>query len=314
MLKRFLMLLFALLLVAAVAQAADDLEDTLSEVGEEYAIAYLTPLIHSWGANQNTGLFHTAHIPRTGITWTLGVKIQGTYLAEADQSFRKVLHDVDLNDYLDLQPGDPYYGATGDIVLEGPTAFGDTETEGTATAYVGGLPVYQEGTITGLLDTRWAPLFAPELQVGGVAGFKASLRWLPEIDLSELGKTKLLGYGLQWSPNYLLPTWPVDVMVGFSREEIDIGTILNSEARSFFIAASKAYGVATIYGGFAKESSSVSVTYEEAGSGVRVDFDADGVMENRLTVGATLDLGVLLNAEMGVGDLVVYNVGLMFGM
>lgn len=321
--KRFLLLLLPLALVAATAWAQDgdqvgdqdgDLESTLSEVGEEYALAYLAPLIHSWGANQNSGLFHTAHIPQTGITWSVGVKVQGTYLAESDQSFRKVLRGVELNDYLDLQPGDPYYGETGDIVFEGPTAFGDTETEGTATAYVDGLPVYQEGTITGLVDTRWSPLFAPEVQVGGIAGLRLSLRWLPEIDLSEVGKTKLFGYGLQWSPNYLLPTWPVDVMVGFSREQIDVGTILTSESQSFYVAASKPYGIATIYGGFAKESSTVSVTYEESGSGARVDFEEDGIMENRLTLGATLDLGVMLNAEMGVGDLVVYNVGLLFGM
>jgi len=311
--KRFLMLLLPLALVAP-AQADDDLESTLSEVGEEYAVAYLTPLIHSFGANLNSGLYHTAHIPQTGLTWSLGVKVQATHLAEGDQSFRKVLRNVELNDYLDLEPGDPYYDATGDIVFEGPTACGDDETEGTATAYVDGMPVYQEGTITGLVETRWSPLFAPELQVGGVAGFKASLRWLPEIDLSEVGKTKLFGWGVQWSPNFLLPTWPVDVMVGFSREEVDIGTIFEAEAKSFFVAASKTYGVATLYGGFAKESSSVEVAYEEERTGARVDFEVDGIMENRFTLGATLDLGVMLNAEVGMGDLVVYNVGLMFGM
>lgn len=313
--RRFLLLLVPLILLSVAPAAGQDLEELLTEVGEEYAVAYTEPLIHAFGANQNTGLYHTAHIPKSGLTFSLGIKVQGTYLDPGDQDFRKVIRDVDLTEAFDLQPGDPGYGERGDVVLEGPTVFGSPDQMGTATAYVDGLPVYQEETIEGLVDTRWAPMAAPEFTLGGIAGLKGTLRWLPEIDLDSYGKSKYLGYGLQWSPNFLLPpTFPVDVMVGFFKQEIDLGTIVQTDASSYFVAASKSFGRATLYGGYAKEESTMEVDYTEEESGTNVSFKMDGKMTNRLTVGATLNLGAKLNFEMGVGQMVVYNVGLLFGM
>ena len=237
-----------------------------------------------------------------------------THLNEDDQTFRKVISDVELNDYLDLSPGDLGYGETGNIVLEGPTAFGNEDTDGTATAYVNGLPIYQESTIPGLVDTRWVPLFAPEFSVGGVAGLRATVRWMPEVDLGSYGKTKYLGYGLQWSPSPFLPPLPVDVTIGFFKQEIDLGTVVETEASSIFRAVSKGYGPATVYAGVAKESSTMTVDYREETTDTAVNFEVDGDMGSRFTLGATVDLGVKLNAEMGMGKLTVFNVGLMFGM
>ena len=45
-----------------------------------------------------------------------------------------------------------------------------------------------------------------------------------------------------------------------------------------------------------------------------VTFEKDGRMSGRFTLGANLNLGVKLNAEMGIGNMVVYSAGLMFGM
>jgi hypothetical protein len=302
--------------LAQVDLASDDdgLEELLTQVGEEYAIAYTTPLIHSFGANQNSALFHTADIPRSSLTFSVGVKVMGTYLSEDDQTFRRVIRDVDLTEFFDLQPGDPGFGQTGDIVLEGPTVMGDTEEKGTITGYVAGLPIVQEEGIEGLVDTRWVPMFAPEVQVGGVAGLKASLRWLPEIDLSDYGKTKYLGYGLQWNVNTVLPPMPVDIMVGFFTQQIDVGTIVETDATSFYAAASKQYGIATVYGGLAAESSTMKVSYTEEGTDTTVDFELDGDNKARFTLGTTLNLGAMLNAEIGFGKLTVFSAGLMFGM
>jgi hypothetical protein len=310
--RRFLLLLVPVILLSVAPAAGQDLEELLTQVGEEYAVAYTEPLIHAFGANQNSGLYHTAHIPRSSLTFSIGLKVQGTYLDEGDQDFQKVLRDVDLHDYFpdEFQPGE-----TGDIVLAGPTVFGSPDEMGTATAYMNGVPVYQVETIEGLIDTRWAPMAAPEFTLGGIAGLKGTLRWLPEIDLDNYGKSKYLGYGLQWSPNFLLgPTFPVDVMVGFFTQEIDLGTIVQTDASSYFVAASKSFGRATLYGGFSKEESTMTVDYTEEGSDTRVNFEMDGKMTSRATVGATLNLGAKLNLEMGVGKMVVYNVGLLFGM
>ena len=124
---RSLLLLVTALFLAASPAVADDLEGLLSQVGSTYAQSYTEPLIHAFGANQNTGLYHTASIPRSRLTFSIGVKFMATYLNENDQTFQKVIHDVALNDYIDLRPGDPGYGETGDIVLAGPTVFGSPD-------------------------------------------------------------------------------------------------------------------------------------------------------------------------------------------
>ena len=311
--RRSLLLLVPALLLAISPAVADDLEGLLSQVGSVYAESYTEPLIHAFGANQNTGLYHTAQIPSSRFTFSIGIKFMATYLHEDDGSFQKVIHDVQMSDYLD--PSHPNYNDNGDIVLAGPTVFGSPDDMGTATAYVAGVPVYQVDTIPGLVDTRWVPLLAPEVSVGGIVGLRATLRWLPSIDTGNYGKSKYLGMGIQWSPNFLLsPTFPVDVMVGYFTQEIDLGTIVQTDANSLFAAASKQFGLATCYGGLAWESSNMKVDYIETGTDTRVSYEQEGRMTSRVTLGATFNLGVKLNAEMGIGKMVIYNVGLMFGI
>ena len=53
----FLVLSFFVLITPARTQ---DLNETLSQVGEVYARAYVSPLAEILGAHMNTGLFHTA--------------------------------------------------------------------------------------------------------------------------------------------------------------------------------------------------------------------------------------------------------------
>ena len=87
--------------------------------------------------------------------------------------------------------------------MSGPTMFGSTSEAGTVEAYYSGVSVYNRETITGLIDTRYVPLATPEAYIGGVLGLKAMIRYFPEVNLSEYGNTKYLGYGLQWSASGL---------------------------------------------------------------------------------------------------------------
>lgn len=113
-----------------------------------------------------------------------------------------------------------------------------------------------------------------------------------------------------------MPMFPVDVMIGFFNQSIDVGTIVESEANSIYVAASKKYGAFVVYGGAATESSTMKVSYEIDSDDLVTDdvsFEVDGEMDARFTLGATLDTPLKLNAEMNFGTLVVYSAGLMFG-
>jgi hypothetical protein len=296
---------------AALAQDENgtDLQSLLEKVGQDYAEGYLAPLTNAVGANQNSALYHTAHIPGSGLTFGIALKFMGAHMSEDDQTFRQVFEVDDVSDYVDGAPAE-----AGTVVLDGPSVIGDTKTDGTLTAYVNGLPVAQQEAIPGLLNTRWVPFAAPEASIGGIIGAKLTVRWLPEIDLDKYGKTKYFGWGLQFSPNRFLPVLPLDVAVGFFKQEVNFGSIVKTDASSIFLAASKSFGMATLYGGFAKEQGKMNVSYTEETTDATIDFEVESIMKSRFTLGATLSLGAKLYAEANFGELSVYSAGLIFGM
>ena len=309
--------LLAVILVMATATVAvgENLEDLLTQVGEDYAEGYASPFIYAFGPNQNSNLYQTADLSWGGLTWGVGVKAMGTYLNEADQSFRKVIENVDLHDYF---PDDFPVGTTGDIVMGGPTMFGDTATDGTLKGYQNGLEVASYDAIPGLLDTRWVPMATPEGYIGGFVGLRGVIRWLPSIDIDEYGKFEYLGLGAQWNINGLFENLPVDIMVGYFTTELKVGTLIKSTSSSLHLAVSKSFPALTVYGGFAKEQSDMDLKYifEDPVNNISepVAFSVEGRQDHRWTLGVTLDILLKLNLEMGHGDLTTYSAGLMFGM
>ncbi len=305
---------------------ADTLQDLIQQVGPEYAEAYSSPFIHSFGPNQNSNLYSTADIPFGKLVFGFGVKMMGTHLNEADQSFRKV---VQIDDLGVLDPDNPdLQGVSGTAVMSGPTIFGSSADEdiGQIDFYANGVYLGSMDGIPGFWETRWAPLFAPEAYIGGILGFKFTLRYLPTMSVGELQNITYMGYGLQWSASGLLENFPVDLMVGFFLTNLDVENtqglgqdkLFDSEANSYFVAVSKSWPALTVYGGYALEDSKMEVNYYYADEALpaltqEVNFSVDGRQESRFTVGVTLDVLVDLNLEAGFGDLTTYSAGLMFG-
>ncbi len=303
---------------AAVAPAAaqdQNLDELLTQVGETYAVGYSSPFLYSFGPNANSNMYSTAHIPWTGLVFGIGVKVMGTQLNETDQTFSKVIDNVDLSTYDSNIPA----GTMGTVYMSGPTIFGDTGTLGTVQGIASGIEMFNAETIPGLVETQWSPLIAPEAYIGGIAGLKLTVRYLPEMNAGDLGKTKYWGYGLQWNANGILKNLPVDVMVGFFTQQIDVGTVYESKASTVFAGASKDFSLLTVYGGVAAESSKLDVAYDFAhptdpALDSSVAFTVDGVQDTRMTLGVTLDILAKLNVEMGIGNKMTnYSAGLMFG-
>lgn len=300
--------LLALAAVPARNAGAEELQGLLEDVTAQYARAYLSPLLYALGPDLNSGLYNTAAIAQSGLSIQIGVVGAAMHLAETDQTFQKVIPNVDLGDY-----DADFDGVTGDIVMSGPTVFGDTDTAGSVAGYVAGVQVFNQETIEGLIKSRYAPVALPQASIGGISGFRGTVRWLPEMDLGDLGKTKVFGWGLQWNANGLMPTLPFDAMVGFFRQSLDIGTLVEVDANSMFVAVSKPFSLATVYGGYTKEDSEVSIAYTYSGDGSDVAFTVDDTQGSHFTVGATLNVLAKLNVEMNHGDVTTYAAGLMFG-
>jgi hypothetical protein len=311
-------LLIAVLLMMTVAFAAadeiesDELTELLQDVGETYARGYLAPLISGFGINQNSGLYHTAAIPHTGLSISFAIKGMASEISDDDKNFRTTTR-VDLSDFLD--PGDPGYGDEGVVVFEGPTVFGAEGDEGTITGYWHGIPVFQETGIEALVDLDYVPTVTPEASIGGIFGLRGTIRWLPTYDAPDIGEIKYMGVGVSWTPNVVLTTLPVDIAVGMFQQSLDVGDILSSTASSQYIAVSKAFSLLTVYGGVAREESSMDVEYTQVDDGeeIAINFELDGVQEKRTTVGVTLNLGVKLNVEMNKGNMTNYSGGIIFG-
>lgn len=306
--KSLVLMILVLLVGVAMPAAAEDLEELLTQVGEDYAVSYTSPFLYAHGPNQNSGTFHTAKIPWGKLTFGVGVKVMATQLNSDDQNFSKNIEDVNLGDY-----DSDFEGETGDVVMKGPTIFGDTETAGTITGYLHGIPVFEMESITGLINTTSVPLFAPEAYIGGIFGLKATIRYFPEMELGDYGKTEYLGYGLQWSPNGLMPTFPVDLAIGFFDQELNVGSMIQSNANTMFLAASKDFSLLRVYGGYSFDKSDMTVSYVEQVSGLGVEFAVDGRQEGHATIGVALNFILGVNLEMNVGDLTTYSAGLMLG-
>ncbi len=106
------------------ASAQDDLGKQLSKVAGQNAVSYLSPLLSAWGADLNSGFYHTADLHDI-LGFDVGVKVGAVMVKDADRVFDLVLPDKIVYDgplgRFTLNPDKDY-----DKVIPGaPTALGD---------------------------------------------------------------------------------------------------------------------------------------------------------------------------------------------
>lgn len=330
-----------LALLAAPA-SGQDLQETLGQVGEVYARAYVDPLADALGSDLNSGLFHTARVgnKRIGLHFYLGVKASATFLAAKSQTF-------DLT-YTGTVPLDFDIGSetiTLDVpatftVTDAPSIFG-AEDPAFATVRVAHdttfstlgliLPVRFDSTLApretigGLLRTDVAPLMVPQAGIGTLLGTDLMVRWLPTITVTDVGSVGLFGFAVRHSINQYLPRLPVDLAIQAAWQKVrvnDASDLTVIDARTFAVnaAVSKRIGVLTLYGGIQTERSDIGFAYnfevDDPDVDVQVipvDFVVDGGGKTRGIFGMGLSLGpVLLNGDVSVGPTTVVSAGFGF--
>ena len=338
-----LSLTFALTLLLTAPGAAQDFSETLSEVGEVYARAYVDPFAEALGADMNSGLFHTASTGKNilGVNVYIGFKASATFLDARQKAFDltytgKVPIDIELaGNTISLDVPATF------TVTDAPTIFGNEE-EAFASVRVDHDTTFQtigltlplsidstlapQQTIGGLLPTDIAPFLIPQIGIGTVMGTDVMVRFLPQISVSDLGSIEILGFGVRHNINQYLPFIPLDLAIQAVWQRIGIDDATDNQvmdARTFAVnlAASKRFGPLTLYAGLQTERSDIRFQYTfdaddfdlEDQDPIDVDFTLSDIGKNRAIFGMGLKFGpVLLNGDVSVGHTTVVSAGFGF--
>ncbi len=285
-----------LCILGGESRAQNQFEDAVKQLSSDNVRGYLQPFVNSFGANLNSGVYHTASIPEQGISFRLDLIGMGTLIGDAEKQFTGI-------------PPQPF----DQTPVPTATVFGDQGT--TVTQSSGVSYQFQNGQV----KTSFVPLAAPQLTIGSIAGTQAVIRYVPIPEISNFPKVTLFGIGARHSISRYLPESPVDLAVGLFWQSFKIGDIIDAHALNFGGEVSKSFSVLTVYGGMQYETSSIDLSYTYTGPGstpnTKVALSIDGENKFRVTGGLGLNLAILnLAADISVGKVTVVSGALGFGI
>jgi len=324
----FTMIILGVFIFTGVGKS-QDLQETLTNLSNDAAQAYVSPVISAFGANLNSGWVHKSPSSKVfGIDIEVGIVAMATMFGDKNSSFNtngkfkfnqaqalemvtkaNLSSDASINEQFAYSLSQQEFT----VNISGPTIVGKKDDPiivdfkgadvkaGSTTKHIGAQPyiIPKMGFLDGM---KAFPLAAPQFSIGTVYGTMATFRFLPSVKLGDLGKFSYFGFGLQHNPAMFIPVpLPVDVSASFFTQTLKVGEIFKTTATSFGIYASKTFGWGisiTPFAGFAVESSSVDVAYDVnygvAGSApTKISFSMDGENKTRLTVGASIKLALL---------------------
>lgn len=301
------------------AQENDDLAKTLGKVSSEYARGYSQPLANAFGADINSGLFHSAKLNTKkpfGFHIYVGIKAFAAMVPDEEKSFSLAYRDTIY--YNGTPQGATFYA---DDV---PTIFGE-EAPGSVTIDPDNplIPSYRRQTIGSLINTSIAPLAMLHLELGTLYGTEVMLRILPNVEVAEYGSIGFFGFGVRHSLSQYVQDFPVDVSVMVASQKLSVkdtsdAEVVRAKSLAFNAQVSKSFSILTLYTGLQNESSNMDINYTympEGGSPVPIAYEMDGENSFRFLVGLKLGLGPLqLNADYSLGAVTVASggVGLAF--
>jgi hypothetical protein len=174
------------------------------------------------------------------------------------------------------------------------------------------------------IDFAALPFVMPQVSVGLIRGTEVMLRFMPSVDLGDMGEINFLGIGIKHSISQYIPLCPVAISGQFVWQKLSIGDLLESKHTAFNIHASKTFGLGltlTPYVGLGFESSTLDVSYtteEPIGfppntipAGTEISFSLDGENSFRALVGLRFALPLItLNVDYDIGEYSAISAGL----
>ncbi len=282
-LTRIVSIIVLLLSLSVAVFAQDDLGKQLSKVAGQNAVSYVSPLLSGFGADLNSGLYHSADLHDI-LGFDVGVKLSLMGIQDADKTF-----DFQMPSSIRIPSGIP---GGGDVVFVGGTHYASKVVAPTAAGANSGVDIYPIGvpakTSTGVdipltlqntlknqkilttppgFDLKGVPLVVPQAAIGLPLGFEVIGRFIPTMTIppsgfgDPVGKVNFVGFGVRHSIDQYIPLCPVDISVHFMTQKLTISDnndnkILSGSGTAYGAEVSKSFAVLTVYGGFQMEKSS----------------------------------------------------------
>jgi hypothetical protein len=346
---KYLLRVFLILVLQHNLSQAQPLEETLSHLSRDAAVAYVDPVISAFGSNMNAGWI--SGLPTASL---LGLNIEvriigiGSFFNDDKKNFLTTasfnysssqVDDIILSSGIDTS-NTPNYVAIRDEILSrewqvtigGPTIIGsgsDFVQVSFPGAEIQGVSIDSTVTtltgVNGFLDgISLFPTPAVQLDVGSVAGTQLSFRYFPGVNFKNLGKTSLWGIGILHNPGFWFSKPPpVNIGLGFFYQKLDFGNTFQNKSIIFGLYLSKPSGIIISfepYLGVTYETTSTKMSYSyvfDTPLGVQVQsisVDLEGENRFGFTVGAKLNFPVVsVNVDYKIAVINTLTAGISLG-
>jgi hypothetical protein len=292
---RFVVLVGLMIVFSLGVDAQDDLSKQLTKVAGVNAVNYLSPLFSAWGADLNSGFYHSADLHEV-LGFDLGLKVGAVLLKDEDKAFDFLLPEQIKYNGVTFKAGVDY-----DKAIPGsPTAVGASTGKTVAVKLkTTGQPILNV-TTPGGFDMKYVPLLMPQAAIGLPFGLEVVGRFVPNITLpNNVGKVNFIGFGIRHSLDQYIPLMPIDVAVHFMTQKLTISDmndrkILGASGTAYGIEVSKSLALFTVYGGYQIEKSSWTLepyNYFDPSTSTSIGipgFSVDGKNTSRFHAGVRL--------------------------
>lgn len=284
-------------LVVGSLPAAAQLTENLGALSPENAKKYLGPLPDAFSGTMNSAIFTSGKVPKTGINFSIGLKVMGINFDDNDRLFT---------------PTDPPGFSSVAPVQQAPTVIGNSSA--VTQNGQGGATLYYPG---GFDITEFA-FAAPQVSIGSLIGTRAVVRWFSHNfgahDL--ITKVDYFGVGAQHSITQYFTTLPVDIAVGAFYQEFKANDhLMDIKTTHADVTVSKSFAILQPYGAIGFDIFKMDASYEDStnpGNNIAVSFDQTSHIHMTAGVAANLAF-VALHAEANFAATNGVAVGLSFG-
>jgi hypothetical protein len=350
MIRKTVYLFAALVMLFSFTAKAQTLEETLSKLASTAGKAYVAPIISAFGSNLNSGWVSSVpSASKVGFHLDIKIAAMGSFFSDENKIFNTSGKFLFISSQVDqilsssnITTSNPMYSTLKtellktefDVNFSGPTIVG-SKNQFLKINFTGKKVTVQNQEFTlspknfevaevkGFLDELPAlPTAAPQITVGTVMGTNVSVRYLPDVDIQDLGKFTFFGIGAIHNPGvWLANPLPVEIGVGYFTQKMKVGDIFESTANQFGLYVSKTFGVVisiTPYAGMVSENSKTTVSYDyQLDSSIpksKLKFELEGENTTGFVVGFNLHLAAInINADYKIAKTKTASAGISLG-